>query len=331
LSRRPPVSRHRYTLYGLEVEAAPPLPGLVPNAVRAIPDVRLRALPRRAASSAPEPGPLWYRGNHASPDEDPTLTIHRRPGGGFALCYADGTEVRVNAAGTRLACTWSEPLTLDDAATYLLGAACGFVLRLRGVTCLHASAIAIGDGAILVCGPGGTGKSTTAAALAARGHPVLTDDIAALDPGPAGVTVRPGYPHVRLWPDAVRALYGPSAELPRLTPTWDKRRLDLSAGGFHPRPLPVRAVYVLAGREDADAPRLEPIPPGEAVLSLISNTYMGYLPDLAASGRDLALYGRLVRQVPVFLAVPHADPARLGVLCDLLEADALAREGDANG
>src|SRR5437879_13890138 len=48
----------------------------------------------------------------------------------------------------------------------------------------------------------------------------------------------PGYPRVRLWPDAVHALYGSSTDLPRLTPTWDKRYLDL-ADQFEPLVLPL--------------------------------------------------------------------------------------------
>ena len=41
----------------------------------------------------------------------------------------------------------------------------GFVMLLRGIVCLHASAIAIDDEAIALLGPAGSGKSTTAAAF----------------------------------------------------------------------------------------------------------------------------------------------------------------------
>jgi hypothetical protein len=217
-------------------------------------------------------------------------------------------------------------MTLEDTLTYLLGPVLGMVLRLRGLTCLHASAVSLGGRALLVCGPAGAGKSTTAAAFAARGRPVLADDVAALERGAGGFTVRGAYPQLRLWPDAVRGLYGGAAELPPLTPNWEKRFLDLAAAGaFEPGPLPLAAVYLLSGRERDDAPRIEPVAPTQAVLALIANTYVGWVPDAAAQGRDLALYGRLAREVPVLRAVAHADPARLPELCALLEADAHAR------
>jgi hypothetical protein len=272
----------------------------------------------------------WYASDRDQDGEAPSLSIGRSADGGWLrLRYADGTTVTVDAAGTRVGCTWPAELTLEDASTYLLGPVCGLLLRLRGVTCLHASAVRIGAGAVLVCGPAGAGKSTTAAALAARGHAVLADDVCALDETPSGVHVRPAYPQLRLWPDAARALYGEAAELPALTPNWDKRYLDLSGlpGAFLDRPLPVSAVYVLAGRETERAPRLEPVSAGERVMALVANTYMGWLPDVAAQGRDLARYGRMARGVPVVLAVPHADPARLPGLCAMIEADVARREG----
>jgi hypothetical protein len=276
-----------------------------------------------AAGGAP-----WHVADR-SVDGEPVVTV-ARGGGWHRLRYADGVEFTVDDAGARVGCTWPAALTLEDAATYLLGPVCGLVLRLRGVTSLHASAVEVGGRAVLLCGPAGAGKSTTAAAFALRGHRVLADDVAALDATPAGVAVRAAYPHLRLWPDAVRGLYGERAELPPLTPNWDKRVLDLAERDalFHPVPLPVAAVYRLAGREDEGAPRLEALPPAEALLTLVSSTYLGWLPDLGAQARDLGTCAALAHVAPVWRAVAHADPARLGELCALIEAQ-VGGSGDA--
>src|SRR5690348_16585408 len=101
----------------------------------------------------------------------------------------------------------------------------GFVLRLRGALCLHASSVAVGDSAVALVGLPGAGKSTTAAAFACAGFSVLSDDVVALaDEGPQ-FYVHPGYPRVNLWPDSVQELFGSEDALPRITPTWDKRYL----------------------------------------------------------------------------------------------------------
>jgi hypothetical protein len=151
--------------------------------------------------------------------------------------------------------------------------------------------------------------------------------VAALDPGPEGIEVRGAFPHLRLWPDAAPAGAGSAAHLPRLTPNWEKRLLDLSAaeGAFEPGPLPLGAVYLLAPRQEAAAPRLEAVSPSEALLALIANTYAAWVPDAGTQGADLALFGRLAREVPVLRAVPHLRPERLDQLCTLIERDAALR------
>ncbi|HEX5871689.1 MAG TPA: hypothetical protein VFY65_14780 [Longimicrobium sp.] len=276
------------------------------------------------AGAAEEP---WYVSPRMTPGEEPTVVVHRRDGGAFRLRYADGCEYHVDAAGTAVACTWPAHFTVEDAATYLLGPVFGLVLRMRGIPSLHASAVAMYGAAVALVGPAGVGKSSTAAALAARGHALVADDVLALRAGADGIVAQPAYPHLRLWPDMVPHLYGPGAELPPLTPNWDKRGARLDEA-FHPHPLPLGAVYVLSGREPGpDAPRLEPMAAMDAVLALVANGYVGWFPDRAAQARELDVLGRVARAVPVAWAVPHADPARLGELCGMIEADAGRRRG----
>ncbi|HEU0302897.1 MAG TPA: hypothetical protein VFR37_25775 [Longimicrobium sp.] len=320
----------RYRLYGLCAEVDRPVPGLEPDPAAG--PAGLRIWMGGAPADTFPPGAAeepWYVSPRLTAADEPTVVVHRRADGAFRLRYADGCEYHVDAAGTRVACAWPAHFTVEDAATYLLGPVLGLVLRLRGIPALHASAVAIGGAALAVVGPAGAGKSTTAAALAARGHAVVADDVLALRGTEAGILAQPAYPHLRLWPDVVPSLYGPGAELPPLTPNWSKRLLRVDAA-FHPDPLPLGAVYVLGKREEGkDAPRLEPVGAVEGVLALVANAYVGWFPDRAAQARELEMLGRVARGVPLVRAVPHADPARLGALCAMMEDDFRARAGRA--
>lgn len=317
-----PAAPARYRLYGLCVETDRSLPGLAPVQGAGAPALRVWVGRVPAEIFPPQAGEEpWYVSPRTTPADEPTLVVHRRADGAFRLRYADGCAYHVNAAGTCVACTWPAHFTVEDAATYLLGPVFGLVLRLRGVPALHASAVAVDGVAVALAGPAGAGKSSTAAALAARGHPLVADDVLGLLAAEEGILAQPAYPHLRLWPDIVPALYGPGAELPPITPNWDKRGVRLD-GAFHPDPLPLGAVYLLGRREAADAPRLERLGGVEAVLALVPNVYVGWFPDRAAQARELEALGRLARTVPVVRAVPHADPARLGALCAMIEADA---------
>ena len=269
------------------------------------------------------------RVRYLSPDHGaynrPLVTVwEAEDNAGFRFRYDDGTEFRVNRNGTEISASWPEPLTVEDAATYLLGPIFGFVLRLRGIVSLHASAFAVDGRAVALLGDAGAGKSTTVAAMAMRGLPVLTDDVAALEGPGDRPMVRSGYPGVRLWPESVQNLFGAPDRLPVLTPNWDKRSLDLKRPGymFQEQPLPLAAIYVLADRSDGlNALHIEPVRPRDALLTLVANTYVNYLLDRDMRAHEFSYLARLVRSVPVRRVTPHKDPNRIQELCDLILDD----------
>lgn len=300
----------RYHLFGLSVRAEAPLPGLAPEPVSpGAPDVTLGAL---APGGADAFGPPWYVSEHLSETGEPVLVIRRAADGALHLRYADGTEFAVDAGARRVRAGWPSGVTAEDAATYLLGPVLGLVLRLRGATCLHAAAVAVDGGAVLLAGPSGAGKSTTAAAFARAGDAVLADDVAPVrSRADGGFEVVPAHPHLRLWPDSAEALFGHADALPRLTPGWEKRYLDLAgAGRFHAAPLPLAAVCLLDERRGG-APRVETAASGRAAAELAANVYLGWLPDPALRARDLRFAAAVAAAIPVLRVTPPADPARL--------------------
>jgi hypothetical protein len=237
--------------------------------------------------------------------------------------HADGTRFIVSASADDVWVDWPEPETLDGAAMYLLGPVMTWIVRLKGTTCLHASVIAIRKHAVLLIGGEGAGKSTTAGAMASLGLPILSDDMAPIEDGDT-LRVRAGYARLRLWPDSAHALFERHA-LIQLAPGWDKLGVNLHQDGFYfePRTLPLGAVYVLAPRTtDSVAPYIEQLSARDARLSLVANSAAGPLLDTRMRAEELALMGRIVRDVPVKRIVPHASHVRLPALCDQVLRDA---------
>src|SRR5215217_3750038 len=314
---------YRCSIYGLGVTSNKAIPGVYPSII-ASEDVRISfgSLPAWLDEVTAMQVETSYVADYKSECGEPALRVFRvRDGMYYRFCYADETEFVIDKAGSEVWAAWREPLTLEDTATYLLGPVMGFVMLLRGVVCLHASAVAVGDEAIALLGPAGSGKSTTAAAFAERGYSVLAEDVVTLDDRGDHFLVRPGYPLIRLWPAAVKALYGSETHLPRLTPNWDKCYLDLSER-FHGEPLPLAAIYHLGERHhDARAPYVETLDRPEGLMALVANTYATKLMDKQMRGREFELLTRVVGEVPLRRVTPHADPARLTQLCDAILDD----------
>jgi hypothetical protein len=313
---------YRCSIYGLGVVANKIIPG-VPASANAPEDLRISfgSLPawlHELSTTQTE----TYVADYEDECGSPVLRVFRvLDGKYYRFVYADRTEFLVDERGAEIWAQWPETLTLEDAATYLLGPVMGFVMLLRGVVCLHASAIAIGDEAVALVGPAGAGKSTTAAAFSDRGYSILAEDVVTLDDRVDQFLVRPAYPCIRLWPASVKALYGTETRLPKLTPNWDKRYLDVSER-FQGGPLPLAAIYLLGERRpDPVAPFVEPLDNAEALMSLVANTYATKLMDKQMRAREFELLTRVLTNVPVRRVTPHSDIAHIGELCTRILLD----------
>jgi hypothetical protein len=316
------------SVYGLQIEVDIPLPGLPVQPGTQATDVRIRLKePSIFPSKIPTSSDIVL---YVSPILDgqgyPNLTVARLAGDKYiGFFYSDGPRFAIDLEGREVFADWPENYTFEDACTYLLGPVLAFVLRLRGVTCLHASAVVVDGRAIVLFGLAGAGKSTTAAAFALRGYPVLSDDVAVLADLGDRFLVQPGYPRINLWPDSVRTLFGTEDALPRITPTWDKRYLALDQNGrrFQSSPLPLGAIYILGEREaGVTAPVIEEVVGGEAIIALVANTYVNYLLDCDMRAREFDVLSRLLAGVPVRRVRPVADTSKIFALCERIATDA---------
>jgi len=321
---------HVHSIYGIALVSDHSVPGLSEDAPGfGKPHITLNfgSQPDWAAEALGLPAIKCYPlASESVAPYDPTLTItsfaQRRY---FQLAYADSAAFFVDAHQNRIWACYPSSLTKEDHCTYLVGPVMGFILRLRGTLCLHASSTSIAGQTIAFCGASAAGQSTTGAALALRGIPVVTEDVTPIKELGSSFIVEPGYPRICLWPDSVKQLLGSPDALPLLTPNWDKRYLPLDGvrAYFEAEPKPLGVIYLLSPRSnESDAPHIEEISPRDALLSLVQNTYMNWLLNRDQRAAEFDVLSKIVNQIPVRRLIPHADPARLQALCDLIIEDA---------
>jgi hypothetical protein len=314
-----------HEVYGLRLAANVAVPGLCPRRDSEVFDVRVWLKDWTTFPSALPRSIDTFHSSSAEAD-DPNLRVGVLPGGDYVgFFYGDGARFVVARSGREVWADWPENYTLEDACTYLIGPVMGYVLRLRGVVSLHASAVAIDKQAIALVGVPGAGKSTTAAAFAHRGFSVIADDVVALVEDGRNVQVQLGYPRVNLWSDSVRALFGSDEALPRITPTWEKRYLALGDNGFRfaSGPLPLGAIYVLGPRESAlSAPVIDDVAGSNALRELVTNTYVNYLLDRDMRSLEFDVLTRLVVRIPVRRVRPRAECSAVFDLAEAIANDA---------
>lgn len=275
---------------------------------------------------------LWYTTDITDENGNPALKIWKgNKSGEYRIRYSHGLTFHLNANLTNIsiccAALMEKPMEENDVADFLLGPVLGVVLRLRGVTCLHASAVSIGGQAIAFVGVAGAGKSTTAALFARKGHAVLTDDIVALVEHERSFSVFPAYPYLNLWPGTLAMLAGGADSPLSESAATDKVRvpLDSNDSRFQRDALPLAAIYVLGERStDSRAPFIEVFPPQTAFMHLVANTYGNTILDSTMRAQEFRVLGQLAESLPIRSLVARDGTAQLARLYDLVCED-LAR------
>ncbi|MBV6623083.1 MAG: serine/threonine protein kinase [Rivularia sp. (in: Bacteria)] len=310
----------QYQIYGITVSSNQPLPILTPASTATTADIKVHLTEGNLSNSDNKIHPEgWYQKSKVD---------------GIHYCLFLGgikekLEVEIAPDGKQIWINWVN-LPIAEVTAILIGCVIGTALRLQGKICLHSSVIKVDKCAIAIIGAKGAGKSTTAAALAKQGYPILADDIAVLTDCGNSFLVHPGYPRLRLWKSAINQLYGDEKGLSRVFSQTDKHFVQLnqnqinqdkiSAWGFHNQPLPLAAIYVLGERQQSlAAPSIETIISEMGVMQLIINRYPQSLKlERNMLVDELAILGRLGETVPMRHLHRGDNLAELGKICDVI-------------
>ena len=330
-----------YRAYGLSLIANRTIPGLLTLSAGRAPVERMdlqiwfERFPPWLKDILDSPQSLRYVSPYLDDDGQPALVVWLLADGAFyRLHYTEGIDYVLSRDGARLWVRWSNTVTEKDILSYLLGPVMGFVLRVRGIVSLHASAVAVNRRAVVFVGDVGAGKSTMAMAMGRLGYPIISDDIVPIYEN-AGVTyAHSGYPRMRLRQPSLPMLFDVNPELPRLPKVEGQDRLhfELTSGGyqFQSDPLPIGALYLLADRSaDPHAPRVEPMSPLDGIMGIVANTYVTRFLDKSMRAQELQQLSRLVNQVTVRKVYPHRAPSRFAMLCKVILEDMSRHESNA--
>ena len=162
----------------------------------------------------------------------------------------------------------------------------------RGDFSLHAAAVQVGSGAVVLAAPSRFGKTTLAFAFHERGHRLLSEDLVCCRP--SSMTVVPGPALARLRPDVWTGAPPPGMRVIAERP--DRIFVAPVAGGRgSSEPLPLRGVVFL---RESDELRIEAAPSRDAVKDL---WHLGFrLPTDVARAESFRQLTELAGSVPLW-------------------------------
>lgn len=258
-----------------------------------------------------------FRLRHAWPRHLGGMSIYAAESGAICLRFQNKTAFKIVGADGPACIEIDTPSSAGQMNALLLNQVLPRVLAHRGALVLHAALIEDKDGAILLIGETGTGKSTLSAALMQRGADLLSDDCCVVTNTRSGAFARPTYRSLRLREDSARQLIDQrNAEEP--PPDWKREmRLRHSADT---EPVRIDRIYVLTG-EQSEHVSARILPKPQACLALVRNALRLDVTDTRRAAEALNAIARLVDMCPVGTLVYPRRYAELGQVCEFISED----------
>jgi hypothetical protein len=179
---------------------------------------------------------------------------------------------------------------------------------LQGLELFHASAVAVDGRGYGFIAPSGTGKTSVAAHLVARGATFVADDVLALEPHAGGIRVHPGGGMASVHASELRAI--DPARRDRLGPVLGRSDKVQLAIELADRAVPLAALFFL--ERDPRASRLELVE-SEAPdpQPLLASSFISYVSTPERLTTHLEVCGRIAESVPVArVRIPASVTAR---------------------
>ncbi|MQP68257.1 hypothetical protein GE253_23335 [Niveispirillum sp. SYP-B3756] len=267
-----------------------------------------------AYGSVPFPGGVpVYSTDHADLHSGGRVVF--RPVAGPRILVESGSQIIVEPGG----------YTDTELQSWLFNMAIASVCHHRGRPPLHGAVVAVGGRAVVLAGNSGNGKSTTTWAMLQRGHRLMSDDLAVIDP--ETMMVRPAFPSVKLWTAAAPGLsFDPHL---RSSPHKDKFFVPVP-DRFQTSPLPLGLVIALQKDLGISRPAVHRVPPPIAAAQLqnhVQGRRIGLALDGARTAFDLTV--AIARAVPFFVLRRPDDVAGLDDICATIEALAETAQREA--
>jgi hypothetical protein len=252
---------------------------------------------------------------HKLPLEHFTIPVHdtidpeggawlviRRDGHRYLLRFPGLADFVVSPSERRVTCLPDAAVDESSVRHLLLDQVVPHILAMDGSLVLHASAVAVDEGAVAFAGPTGAGKSSLAASFASEGFLPLADDFVLLREHASGFLAVPSYPGLRLWPDSADLLAGQGYSLMPVAGNSDKQRLAPRTVPQAPSPHPLLAIAELGhtAADEAAAVNLTRLSRRQGFISIFEQAFR-----VERSGRDRQLseldrIARLAESTTVF-------------------------------
>lgn len=225
---------YSYSLYRLKVNLPFHCEFLLPAKTDATPDVTVRY----------GTVPMDLQGAIASEDSWKFGSCWQAAPGRFLLKGGQRSGRFLVEDGNRVTVKRNSEAKDERLLLHFLHPVSAALFRQRGVLALHASAVNVDGGAIVLCGKSGAGKSSTLAAMLRNGTRMISDDLTILHRSTEGlIEIVPGPSMLHLWDHTAHALDIDTSRLHRHPGR--RCKIVVPTRSENGQPAPLRKLFII--------------------------------------------------------------------------------------
>ncbi len=186
----------------------------------------------------------------------------------------------------------------DTLRAFLLDAPMCGIFHQRGMLPFYGAAVEVGEGAVMIAGISGTGKSTVARGLMGRGYKLISDDLTVVADRGGRLVVLGGYPSQRLPMDVLRRERLDPEAYPRVREGIARRLVPVSPEQWSGTTRPLRKIYILGtwNKTDTEFKELEE---GNLKFSLLHDAmHRQYLSGMGGGFSLVKITAKLMSRMP---------------------------------
>jgi len=218
----------------------------------------------------------------------------------FRVGFAGAAEFLIDFAAKEISVRATGPYSRESIRHLLDDQILPRILAHEGNLVLHAAGVAAADGAVLIVGPSGSGKSSLAVSLHNAGIRLLGDDAIVVSGSGENVAARAVYRSLRLFPDSIAALVQVPAEFTPVAAYTTKRNVAYADDHSLPEALPIRAAFLLEARRGEKDVEVEPLASSEACIAYVEHSFWMDPTDLAQTKERILQASALAGAVPAY-------------------------------
>ena len=309
---------HTYTICGLSINSDIPLPELSTDNGGQDHDYTF-------AVQTPGNAPSCHWLHHYSQPNGKTWLSLAGDNGNYNFRFPELAHFHVSTSAKAIRCFPMPDIPPTTITHLFLDIVIPLVLSRQASLVLHGSAVLISEQMIAFLGETGQGKSTIAASLGRQGFPVVTDDCLVVEEKEDQILGIPLYPSLRLWPEALSALFGDAPGLPPVCHYSEKKQLGMSEGlvRFSPTARPLHRIYILARHLEPGNHNITiaPLAPRDAFIALMKHPYRLEIGIHERLRKEFDVIGRVLKLIDVRSMTYPRDYALLPNVCEAILAD----------